>query len=90
MAGIDAPKSLVRVPGKLAMRMVLQFLWKRQISAIPPEALPYMTGEYIMNTERLRVFLGSEYEKVIRHTIIEAFADTFESDASAAQSAGAQ
>ena len=40
------------------MRQVLSFLWKQQISAIPPEALPYMTGEYIMNTDRLRRFLG--------------------------------
>jgi nucleoside-diphosphate-sugar epimerase len=71
-----AQAKLVRVPGKLAMRMVLKFLWKRKISAIPPEALPYMTGEYIMNTERLRTFLGSEYENVMRYTIADAFADS--------------
>jgi hypothetical protein len=59
------------------MRVVLQLLWKRGISAIPPEALPYMTGEYTMNTERLRAFLGPEYEHVIRHTIADAFADSF-------------
>jgi len=67
----------VRVPGKWAMHLVLQFLWKRQISAIPPEAMPYMTGEYIMNTDRLRGFLGGEYENVIRYTIADAFADSF-------------
>src|SRR5712691_5367134 len=55
-----AQAKLVRVPGKWAMRLVLQFLWKRQISAIPPEALPYMIGEYIMNTNRLQTFLGGE------------------------------
>ena len=74
-----AQAKLVRVPGKWAMRLVLQFLWKRQISAIPPEALPYMTGEYIMNTDRLRSFLGGEYENVMRYTIADAFADSFES-----------
>jgi nucleoside-diphosphate-sugar epimerase len=72
-----AQAKLVRVPGKLAMRLVLQFLWKRRISAIPPEALPYMTGEYIMNTDRLRTFLGGEYENVLHYTIADAFADSF-------------
>jgi nucleoside-diphosphate-sugar epimerase len=72
-----AQAKLVRVPSKGAMRMVLQFLWKTGISAIPPEALPYMTGEYIMNTERLRKFLGPEYEKVIRYSVTDAFADSF-------------
>jgi nucleoside-diphosphate-sugar epimerase len=85
-----AQAKLVRVPGKWAMRLVLQYLWNRQISAIPPEALPYMIGEYIMNTDRLRSFLGSEYENVIRNTIADAFADSFATAAVAAQSAGAE
>lgn len=72
-----AQAKLVRVPGKWTMRQVLRFLWKQQISAIPPEALPYMTGEYIMNIDRLRRFLGPEYEHVIRHSISDAFADSF-------------
>ena len=85
-----AQAKLVRVPGRWAMRQVLQFLWKRGISAIPPEALPYMTGEYIMNTDRLRKFLGEEYESVMRYTIADAFADSFKSMQAAAQSAGAK
>jgi hypothetical protein len=40
-----------------------------------------MTGEYIMNTDRLRRFLGPEYEHVIRYTITDAFADSFRHDA---------
>jgi nucleoside-diphosphate-sugar epimerase len=68
---------LLRVPGKWAMRRVLQLLWSWKISAIPPDAVPYMTGQYIMNTDRLRNFLGSDYEKVIRYTIADAFADSF-------------
>jgi nucleoside-diphosphate-sugar epimerase len=72
-----------RVPGKWAFRLVLQVLWKLGISAIPPEAMPYMTGEYIMNTDRLRKFLGDEYENVIRYTIADAFADSLIADASA-------
>ena len=72
-----AKAKLVRVPGKWAMSQVLKFLWKNQISAIPPEAVPYITGEYIMNTDRLRRFLGPEYDHVIRYTIHDAFADSF-------------
>ena len=75
-----AHAKLWRVPGKWAMRQVLKLLWKQGISAIPPEAVPYMTGEYIMNTERLRRFLGPEYEHVIRYTIVDAFADSFRRD----------
>lgn len=72
-----AQAKLVRVPGKWAMRQILKYLWKRKISAIPPEAVPYMTGEYIMNTDRLQRFLGPEYEHVIRYTVTDAFADSF-------------
>ncbi|MFY9562392.1 MAG: NAD-dependent epimerase/dehydratase family protein [Terriglobales bacterium] len=72
-----APAKLLRVPGRWAMRSVLRFLWRWNISAIPPDAVPYMTGQYIMNTDRLKKFLGPDYEKVIRYTIADAFADSF-------------
>jgi hypothetical protein len=36
-----------------------------------------MTGEYLMKTDRLRKFLGEDYENVIRYTIADAFADSF-------------
>lgn len=72
-----AKAKLVRVPGKWTMAVILRLLWKRKISAIPPEALPYMSGEYIMNTDRLRAFLDSEYAHVMRYTIEDAFADSF-------------
>ena len=75
-----AQAKLIRVPGKWAMRQVLKFLWRQKISAIPPEAVPYMTGQYIMNTDRLRRFLGPEYEHVIRYTVSDAFADSFRRD----------
>ncbi len=74
-----AQAKLVRVPGKWAFRSILQFLWNSGISAIPPDAAPYMTGEYIMNTERLRKFLGRDGETVIRYTIEDAFTDSFAS-----------
>src|SRR5882672_3267718 len=47
-----ARAKLLRVPGQWGMRKVLQLLWGLKVSAIPPEAVPYMTGQYIMNTER--------------------------------------
>ena len=72
-----AGAKLVRVPGKWGMKKALQVLWARGISAIPPDAVPYMTGQYIMNTEKLKKFLGPEYERVMKHTVSEAFADSF-------------
>jgi hypothetical protein len=77
-----AHAKLKRVPGKWSFRLALQLLWNLGISAIPPEAMPYMTGEYIMNTDRLRKFLGEDYESVIRYTIADAFADSFLANAS--------
>src|SRR5579864_5606961 len=76
-----ARNKLLRVPGKMAMELILRFLWKRGISAIPPEAVPYMTGEYIMNTDRLKKFLGDDYEKVMRYSIVDAYADSFKAPA---------
>ncbi|HET6176296.1 MAG TPA: NAD-dependent epimerase/dehydratase family protein [Candidatus Sulfotelmatobacter sp.] len=76
-----AQAKLVRVPGKWAMRQVLKFLWKQKISAIPPEAVPYMTGQYIMNTDRLRRFLGPEYDHVMRYSVADAFMDSFKATA---------
>src|SRR5258708_12376006 len=84
-----AQAKLMRVPGPWAMEQVMKFLWKRKISAIPPEAVPYMTSEYIMNTDRLRRFLGPEYEHVIRYTITDAFTDSFNSSIAPAHGASA-
>lgn len=72
-----AQSKLIQVPGKWVMQQVLRFLWSQKISAIPPQALPYMTGQYIMNTNRLRRFLGPEYDDVIRYSVAEGFRDSF-------------
>ncbi len=74
-----AKAKLIRVPGRWGMRRVLELLWSLKLSAIPPDATPYMTGQYIMNTERLKRFLGDDYEMVIKKTNAEAFADSFAS-----------
>jgi len=78
----------LRLPGKWATEMYLRQLWNRGTSAVPPEALPYVTGECLVNTERLREFLGAEYERVVRHTVADALADSFQPMSAAAQSAG--
>ena len=72
-----AHAKLWRVPGAWGMRRVLQLMWDWKISAIPPDAVPYMTGQYIMDTGRLQKFLGDDYERVISKTNAEAFADSF-------------
>jgi len=80
----EAHARLIRIPGRWAMRRVLQFLWNHGISAIPPAAVPYMTGQYIMDTGRLQAFLGGDYERVITKTSFEAFVDSFPERAAAA------
>jgi len=72
-----AHAKLLRAPSKYGFRLVLRAYWKLGISATPPEAWPYMTGQYIMNTDRLQKFLGSSYDDVIRFTVADAFADSF-------------
>lgn len=72
-----ANSKLIRVPGQWSFKLILKLLWASGISAIPPAAMPYMTGQYIMQTERLRNFLHTDYEQVIRYTIRDAFADCF-------------
>src|ERR1700683_1017767 len=77
-----AHAKLLRVPGEWSMRRILQLLWDWKISAIPPDAVPYMTGQYIMNTDRLKKFLGDDYSRVIEKTNVEAFADSFPKNSS--------
>jgi nucleoside-diphosphate-sugar epimerase len=72
-----AQATIRRVPGRVLCRMILNTLWKRGISSIPPEALPYMVGSYTMDTSRLEKFLGPDYSEVMRYSIEEALRDCF-------------
>ena len=72
-----ANAKLLRLPGRLACRAVLNLMWMLGISGVPPDALPYVLGSYTMNTRRLQQYLGKEYENVIRYTISDALADSF-------------
>ena len=44
-----------------------------------------MSGQYTMNTDRLKKFLGDDYEKIIRYTVADAFLDSFKAPASVAE-----
>ncbi len=66
-----------RVPIQSIYRLMQSYMWKTGLSAVPSEAIPYLTSEYLMNTDRLQKFLGAEYENVIQHTVEEAFIDSF-------------
>lgn len=66
-----------RVPNRAACRALMLALWKRGISSVPPEALPYLIGSYTMDTTRLQQFLGADYSNVIRYSIEEALRDCF-------------
>jgi nucleoside-diphosphate-sugar epimerase len=71
-----AGQRIVPLPSRLLCRWVLALLWRLKISSVPPEALPYMIGSYLMDTSRLRKFLGNDYTEVIRYTSEEALQDT--------------
>ncbi|MGH9512301.1 MAG: NAD-dependent epimerase/dehydratase family protein [Terriglobales bacterium] len=68
---------LLRIPGRWATRQLMSILQKIGVSEFPPEAVDYLFDGPIINTGRLRDFLGPYYEDVIRYTISEAFADSF-------------
>jgi len=71
---------VIQVPGKWIMREILSLMWSLGISGIPPEAVPYMCGSYLMDTTRLKQFLGKDYEKVIQYTIATALQDSFKTE----------
>jgi nucleoside-diphosphate-sugar epimerase len=72
-----ANAQIKRVP-RAACHTVLRLLWKWEISAIPPAALPYMIGSYTMDTTRLQNLLGENYTRIIQYTIEDALRDSFE------------
>ncbi len=75
-----AKARLVKVPTEKLFEMALQFFWKMRISTIPPDVIPYMLSDTVMDTTRLQEFLGAEYKNIIRYPIAEAFADCFKRD----------
>ena len=72
-----ANQKIVRLPSRWLCGLALSLLWNLKVSTIPPQALPYMIGSYIMNTSKLKTFLGTHYEEVIQFTIEQALKDCF-------------
>lgn len=63
---------ILRAPGRATCGWALNLLWKAGITDVPPEALPYMIGNFTMDTSRLEAFLGEDFKKVIQFTSAEA------------------
>lgn len=76
-----AQAKLMRVPTEELFSLALALLWKLKISTVPPDIVPYLTSDIVMNTTRLEQFLGAEYKNVIRYPIADAFADCFKKTA---------
>jgi nucleoside-diphosphate-sugar epimerase len=72
-----ANAKLTCVPTEKLFALVLRLLWLMKLSTIPPDVAPYMTSDMVMDTSRLGEFLGSDYGKVLRFPIADAFADCF-------------
>lgn len=80
-----AQTPIKRLPSRLLCRLLSRLLWKMKISDVPPEAFPYLVGSYVMETARLRIFLGEDYRKVIHYTSEEALATAFQDAAATLQ-----
>jgi nucleoside-diphosphate-sugar epimerase len=78
-----AKAKLIRVPSEKLFHLVLEFLWKMRISTIPPDLMPYMLSDSLMDTTRIQQFLGPAYKDVIRYPIADAFADSFKRSSAA-------
>jgi nucleoside-diphosphate-sugar epimerase len=74
-----ADAKVMRVPGKWARRQLLRWQHQFGLSSIPPEAGIYLSGNAVMDTSRLREFLGAYFEEVIQFTATDAFSDCFAS-----------
>ena len=72
-----AGAKITTIPTRALCRFVLSLAWKYGISDFPPDAFPYLAGEYLMDTSRLKQFLGRDYETVMQYTIEDALADSF-------------
>lgn len=84
-----AQSRIVQVHARWMMRVRLWSLYRMGISSISPQAIPYLLGSCIVDTTRLKGMLGPEYEKVIRHTMVDALEDCFRPEEKAAGSAAA-
>jgi len=66
---------LIRLPSYRLVQFLFHVLWWLGLSGVPPEALPYFTGSYIMNPRRLQALLGEDYDHVVRYTTWQALTE---------------
>ena len=71
-----------RVMGRSGCRMAMRLLWNLGISDVPLEALPYLLEPPVLETARLRTFLGDDYKKVLHYTCEDALTETFSGEES--------
>ena len=64
---ITGTRSL-RLPDESLIRLALEIAWKQGASDMPPDALPYVLGEYTLSTQWLQERLGTDYGSVIQFT----------------------
>lgn len=67
---------LLRLPSYRLVAFLFRLLWWIGLSGVPPKALPYFTGSYTMNCDRLIALLGNDFDQIIRNTSEESLRDT--------------
>ncbi len=70
---------VIRVGESGTVKFLLKLFWILGLSGVPAEALPYFVGSYTMDTARLQLALGKEYESVIQWTSRDALRDAMRS-----------
>lgn len=70
---------LLRLPSYSLVGLLYRVFWALGLSPVPPEALPYFAGSYVMNTERLQKLLEADYTRIIGFTAEEAVRATVKS-----------
>jgi len=71
-----ARTGIVHLPSRRLCMQVLRLLWKLEVTSVPPEAFPYMTGSHTMSTKQLRELLAGDYAKVIQYSNEAALRDS--------------
>lgn len=71
-----AGTNLKRLPTAVLCRAVVNLMWKWGVTSVPPDSFPYLIGSYTMDTSKLRVVTGNEYERVIQYSSQAALTDS--------------
>jgi nucleoside-diphosphate-sugar epimerase len=80
---------IVRLPSSWLCAKVMELLWHWEVSRVPPDAFPYISGSCTLSTRRLRELLGSDFGDVIRYSTEAALRESFaEAETSGAIPAG--